>query len=116
MDIEILDAETGARIGPEPIEENLDGPWQREEFLRIDRTYTETRILDAKRLVEFEGEGMRVGRVYVLRHLGERWEWWSEDLVEEVMGYAGERGGMRLGRMEGITVQSGGEVRFKVVE
>ncbi|KAG7005195.1 hypothetical protein G7Y79_00021g050620 [Physcia stellaris] len=116
LDIEILDAETGARIGPEPIEENLDGPWQREEFLRIDGTYTETRSLDAKRLMEFGGQGMRVGQEYVLRHLGERWEWWSEDLVDEVMEYAGERGGMGLGRMEGITVESGGEMRFKVVE
>lgn len=97
LDIEILDAETAACIGPERIEENLDGPWQREEFLRIDGTYTETRTLDAKRLMEFGGQGMRVGQEYVLRHLGEMWEWWSEDMVDEVMKYAGERGGGGIG-------------------
>lgn len=115
-DIEILDAETGARIGPEQIEDNLDGPWQGEEFLRIDGTYTETRTLDAKRLTEFGGQGMRVGQEYVLRHLGEMWEWWSEDTIDEVMKYAGERGGMGLGRTEGIKFKSGGEMRFRVVE
>ena len=84
--------------------------------MRIDGTYTETRTLDAKRLVEFGGQGMRVGQEYILRHLGEMWEWWSEDVIDEVMEYAGERGGMGLGRMEGITIESGGEIRFKVVE
>ncbi len=114
--MEILDAETGARIGPEPIEDNLDGSWQREEFLSIDGTYTETRTLDAERLTEFGGEGMRVGREYVLRHLGEMWGWWSGDRVDVVMEYAGERGGMGLGRTEGISFESGGEMRFRVVE
>ena len=105
LDIEILDAETGARIGPEPIEENLDGPWQREEFLRVDRTHTEMRTLDAKRLVEFEGEGMRVGREYVLRHLGEMWEWWSEDVIDEVMKSAGERGEWDWGGRMGLRLR-----------
>lgn len=94
----------------------MDGPWQGEEFLRIAGTYTETRTWDAKRLTEFGGQGMRVGREYVLRHLGEMWEWWSGDTVEEVMEYAGERGGMGLGRTEGIRFESGGEMRFRVVE
>lgn len=84
--------------------------------MRIDGTYTETRTLDAERLTEFGGPGMRVGQEYVLRHLGEVWEWWSGDAVEEVMEYAGERGGMGLGRTEGIEFESGGEVRFRVVE
>ena len=114
--MEILDAETGARIGPEPIEDNLDGPWQEEEFLRIDGTYAETRTLDAERLTEFEGPGMRVGQEYVLRHLGETWEWWSEDTIDEVMKYAGERGEMGLVRTEGIKFKSGGEMRFRAVE
>ena len=96
-DIEILDAETGARIGPEQIEDNLDGPWQREEFLRIDGTYIETRTLNAKRLAEFGGQGMRVGQEYVLRHLGEMWEWWSENTIDEVMKHAGGRGGDGIG-------------------
>lgn len=84
--------------------------------MRIDGTYTETRTLDAKRLTEFGGQGMRVGQEYGLRHLGEMWEWWSEDTIDEVMKYAGERGGMGLGRTEGIKFVSGGEMRFRVVE
>ena len=117
-DIEILDAETGARIGPELIEINSDGQsWKREDFLRIeDGTYVETRTLDAKRLTDFGNEGIRLGREYVLRHLGTRWEWWSGDTVEEVMEYAGERGGMGLGRTEGIETKSGGVMRFRAVE
>ena len=115
-DIEILDAETGARIGPELIEENIDGPWEREEFLRIDGTYIETRTLNPKRLTEFGGPGLRVGQEYVLRHLGAMWEWWSEDTIDEVMKYAGERGWMGLVRTEGIKFKSGGEMRFRVLE
>lgn len=116
-DIEILDAETGARIGPEPIELNVDGPWQREDFVRIDNgTYTETRTFNPKRLTEFGDQGLQVGREYVLRHLGGKWEWWSEDPIDEVMKYAGERGSMGLGRTEGIEFKSGGEGKFRVVE
>ena len=115
-DIEILDADTGACIGPVRIEDNLDGPWQGDEFLRIDETYTETRTLDAKRLTEFGGPGMQAGKEYVLRHLGEKWEWWSEDPIDEVMKYAGDRDGMGLERTELIRFKSGGEMRFKVVE
>lgn len=84
--------------------------------MRIDGTYTQTRTLDAKRLTEFGDQGMRLGQEYVVRHLGEIWEWWSEDTIDEVMRYAGERGGMGLGRREGIKFKSGGEMRFRVVE
>lgn len=99
------------------IEINEDGPWQREDFLRIDGTCTETRTLDPKRLTRFGEPGLRVGQEYVLRHLGERWQWWSEDTIDEVMKYVGEERGMGgLGRTEGIELKSGGETRFRVVE
>ena len=74
-DIEILDATSGFRVGPELIDDgNMDGPWQREEFLRIDRKYTEIRKLDATR--KYCGlEELQVGREYILRHLGGEWSW-----------------------------------------
>lgn len=95
-----------------------DGPYQREDFIRIDGTYTETRTFNPKRLTAFGGEGFRVGEEYVLRHLGGRWGWWSEDTIDEVLKYTAERGdSMGLVRTgEEIEVEKGGEVRFRVVE
>ena len=115
-DIEILDAISGLRVGPELIDDgNFDGPWEREEFLKIDRTYTETRKLDATH--EYSGlQELQVGREYILRILGGEWSWWTEDTIDEVMTYAGERGSMGLGKTEAIKFASAGEEKFRVVE
>ena len=115
-DLEILDAISGFCVGPERIDDgNIDGPWQREEFLRIDRTYTETRKLDATRKYYCLPE-LQVGKEYILRILGGEWSWWTEDTVDEVMTYAGERGSMGLGKTEAIKFASAGEEKFRVVE
>ena len=85
--------------------------------MRIENgTYTETRTFNPKKLTEFGGKGFVVGREYVLRHLGGVWNWWSEDPIDEVMKYAGEGCSMGLGSRKEIKFESGGEVRFRVVE
>ena len=104
-------------MGPERIDDgDINGLWGREEFVKFEEggTYVEER--------GFEGgfepffKPLRVGREYILRHLGGEWEWWTRDSVEEVMEYAGERGGLGLGRVEHIVFEGAGEVRFRVVE
>ena len=117
-DIEILDAVTRKRVAPDLIDDgNIDGPWRREEFLRLDSEvpYIERRVLDPMR--RYSGlEELRVGGVYVLRVLKGKWEWWSEDSVDEVMRYALQRGDGSLGAVPPIDLVCEEEVKFEVVE
>ena len=114
-DIEILDAASRHRVGPELIDINVDGPWQREDFLCIGTTHQEHRTLDATCGYDGLGE-LQFGREYILRHLGGEWGWWTKESIDAVMTYAGERGGFGLGKTEAIQVGSAGEARFRVVE
>lgn len=115
-DIEILDAGTRTRVAPDLIDDgNMDGPWQREEFLRLEGTYKEHRDLDP--LKPYSGlEELKVGSQYVLRLLDGEFPWWSEDTVDKIMEYAGDRGDGSLGSAKSIKLAGGDEVTFTVVE
>ena len=117
-DIEILDAVTQQRVAPDLIDDgNMDGPWRRDEFLRLDPEVpcVERRVLDPTR--RYSGlEELRVGSVYVLRVLKGGWDWWSEESVDEVMRHAGLRGDGSLGAVLPIDLVCGEDVRFEVVE
>ena len=115
-DIEILDACTRTRVAPDLIDEgNMDGPWQREEFLRLEGTYKENRVLDP--LKPYSGlEELKVGSQYVLRLSDGEFPWWSEDTLDEIMEYAGDRGDGSLGSAKSIKLVGGDEVMFDVVE
>ncbi|KAJ4359884.1 uncharacterized protein N0V89_000440 [Didymosphaeria variabile] len=116
-DIELRDPLSGARLGPEMLDDgNEDGPYHPRDFLRLDGAYTEHRELDltSPHWQDVKGK-LSVGEEYVLRYVGGKWEWWTEDTIEEVMMYAGERGGMGLTESGGIEIE-GRECRFRVVE
>ena len=115
-DIEILDAGTRTRVAPDLIDDgNMDGPWQREEFLRLEGTYKEHRVLDP--LEPYSGlEELKVGSQYILRLLDGEFPWWSEDTVDEIMEYAGDRGDGSLGSTKSMKLVGGDEVMFNVVE
>ena len=115
-DIEILDAGTRKRVAPDLIDDgNIDGPWQREEFLRLEGAYKEHRVLDP--LKPYSGlEELKVGTQYILKLLDSEFPWWSEDTVDEIIKYAGDRGDGSLGIAESINLAGGDEVTFSVVE
>lgn len=96
-DLEILDSATRKRVAPDRIDAgNMDGPWLREEFLRLDpgEPHVEHRIFDQL----YSGiEELKPHTDYVLRIVDTEWGWWSFDDIDTVMGYAGERGAGRLG-------------------
>ncbi|ORY03132.1 hypothetical protein BCR34DRAFT_627378 [Clohesyomyces aquaticus] len=103
-DIEIQDPKSGAILGPDLIDLCNEDPLGREDFLRINGTYTEHRAL-------------RIGEEYALRFRGTTWDWWSEDTVDEVLTYANYGGSsLGLGTTEKIQVPSGSELLFMVVE
>ena len=139
-DIELLDAETGARIAlDDGIDDgNVDASlYQAEDFLRIGAqpspdvpapthfqparpgSYEEIRTLDARD--EYRGRELRamvVGREYVLRVLEGEWKWWSEDNVKEVLEYANAKDGLGLGETSHVKVniEEGGGRRVVIVE
>ena len=115
-DIEILDDGTRTRVAPDLIDDgNMDGPWQREEFLRLEGTYEEHRVLDPSK--PYIGlQELKVGSQYMLRLLDGEFLWWSEDTVDEIMEYAGDRGDGSLGSAKSIKLVGGDEVKFTVVE
>jgi hypothetical protein len=95
---------------------NEDGPYWAEDCLRLDGTYTEHRELDLAQTRWHDVGSLRVGEDYILRSLGARWSWWTEDTVENVTEYTGERGSMGLGQCGGIVVKVGNEWKFRVIE
>ncbi|KAF2733895.1 hypothetical protein EJ04DRAFT_604261 [Polyplosphaeria fusca] len=117
LDLEMRAAGGGEVLGPDRINESNDGPWQRGDFLCIDGRYTEEREIDLTSPFWSEAVGrLGVGGEVVVRHLGERWRWWSEDGVDEVMEYANGEESTGLGDSWEIEVGSAGEVRVRVVE
>ncbi|KAF2726569.1 hypothetical protein EJ04DRAFT_599125 [Polyplosphaeria fusca] len=114
FDVEICSTDN-LTLGPELIDINYDDPSQRDEFLRLDKTYKEEREIDHTKFVWLNfGDSLKVGEEYVLRHRGERWSWWSEASVDEVVQYANSR--MGLGSSQGIEIASAGKQKFVVVE
>jgi hypothetical protein len=113
-DIEVLEAASRRFLAPD-LHLCRDGnKHTRDEFLSLEGTYTKCRILDFgdpfMNTVKLE-----VGAEYVLRHLGETW-WWTEDAVDEVMNYLGERSSLGLMTAgTGIEVAGAGEVKFRIV-
>lgn len=114
-DIEILDSGTRKRVAPDLIDDgNMGGPWQREEFLGLEGTYEEHRVFDP--LKPYSGlEELKVGTQYILRLLDGEFSWWSEDTVDEIMEYAGERGDGSLEDGKSIKWVDSDEVTFNVV-
>ena len=116
-DLEIIDETTNRRVAPDLIDANIDGLWLPEDFLCLgsEVPYVEQRLFDPTR--SYDGlQNFRVGTDYILRILPGHWSWWSFDSVEEVMQYAGERGGGRLGYQPAIELVCQNEVKFCVVE
>ncbi|KAF2833772.1 hypothetical protein CC86DRAFT_365586 [Ophiobolus disseminans] len=113
-DIEILDGTLRSQVGPDSIIACKDDGHEREEFLRIDGTYTEHRELEFAGLI-WEDVELKVGEEYILRHLGGQW-WWTEDTIDEIMTYLNSTTSVGLAMTERIEFASAGEVRFKVVE
>ena len=77
--------------------------------------YTEYRELDVTRPIWDLG-ALKVGEEYVLRSLGESWSWWTDDAIDQVMTYAGERCSLGLGKTAAIDFASAGEHNVKLVE
>ena len=116
-DMEILDSATRKRVAPDIIDAgNDDGPWLREEFLRLDpgEPYVEHRVFDPTGI--YSGlEDLKAHTDYVLRMVNAEWGWWSFDDIDTVMGYAGERGSGRLGPATAIHLICNEEAKFHVV-
>lgn len=116
-DIEIISSETGLPIDSDLIDDgNMSGPWRREEFLRMEPEvpYVESRVLDPTKA--YSGlEFVKVGEEYILRMRDSQWTWWSEDSVDEVMRYAGDRDSGRLGHVPPIELVCQNEVKFRAV-
>ncbi|CAF9918726.1 hypothetical protein IMSHALPRED_004389 [Imshaugia aleurites] len=117
-DVEVLSSETRLPIDSDLIDDgNMSGPWRREDFLRMEPEvpYVESRVLDPTKA--YSGfENLRVGEEYVLRMPNSQWPWWSEDSVDEVMSYAGDRDSGQLGHMPSIELICHDEVRFRAVK
>ena len=116
-DMEILDSATKKRVAPDLIDAgNMNGPWLREEFLRLDpgEPYVEHRVFDPTNI--YSGlENLKLHTDYILRMVDTEWGWWSFDDVDTVMGYAGERGSGRLGPAKAISLICNNENKFHIV-
>ncbi|KAL2044031.1 hypothetical protein N7G274_003552 [Stereocaulon virgatum] len=116
-DMKILDGATRKRLAPDLIDSgNDDGPWLREDFLRLEPgvPYVEHRTFDPA--YKYSGlEDLEVNTEYVLRMVNSKWAWWSFDDVDTVMSYAGERGSGRWGSAQSIQLVCGDEARFRAV-
>lgn len=113
-DVKILDATTRVQLAPDVIVCHDEDEHQREEFLRLEGTYTEHRELDLRGPL-WENVQLEVGKEYILSHLGGTW-WWTEDSIDEVMTYLESKSSIGLALTESIQFASAGKVRFKVVE
>lgn len=117
-DVEILSSETRLPIDSDLIDDgNMGGPWRREDFLRMEPgvPYAESRALDPTQA--YSGlENLKVGEEYILRMPDSQWSWWSEDSVDEVMRYAGDRDSGRLGHVPSIELVCQDEVKFRAVD
>lgn len=118
-DFEILDDSTNTRVAPDIVDDgDIEGPWQREDFLRLAPgiPYVEQRILDPS--VAHSGlEDLKVDTDYRMRMPKSSWTWWSFDDVDEVMRYAGDRGdSMSLGYAWPIDLVCRDEAKFRAVE
>jgi hypothetical protein len=119
-DVEILNASTRKRIFPD-----IDVCWEeddpkRDEFLRLDGSYTEHREVgfnDPRYEACFEGIELNVGEEYILRPAvdNKAW-WWTEDTIDELFAYLESGSNLGLAGVEYITFECRNEVRFKVVE
>ena len=115
-DVEILDRATRKRLAPDLIDSNDDGPWLREDFLRLEPGVpcVEHRTFDP--VHRYSGfEDLEVNGEYVLRMVDSEWVWWSFDDIDTVVSYAGERGSGRLGPAQSIQLVCGEEARFRAV-
>jgi hypothetical protein len=113
-DVKILDATSRVQLAPDLIVCRDEDEHQREEFLRLEGTYTEHRELDFGGPIWEELE-LEVGKEYILSHLGGKW-WWTEDTVDEIMDYLDSWSNAGLEMAEGIEFAGADEVKFKVVE
>jgi hypothetical protein len=113
-DLRILDATSRTHLGPEEIDMNGDHDHRGQDFLRIDGTYTEHRVL---RFTDpLRGDlALKVGEEYVLCHVGDMW-WWAEETIDEVVAGLAERSSLGLPRTDRIEFAGADEQRFKVVE
>ena len=116
-EIEILDIATRRRVAPDLIDvyEEEDRPLVREEFLRLNprEPHVERRVLDPT--ARYNGlEELKVDTEYVLHIIESQW-WWSYDGVDEVIGYAGERGVGGLRPTQPIDLKSCNELGFRTV-
>ncbi|MCJ1453305.1 hypothetical protein MMC28_003651 [Mycoblastus sanguinarius] len=92
-DIVILDASSRERAGPDLIDVNDDGPWEPQDFLRLEpnKPFTETRTLSTG--VPYSDTADLVkGKGYIIRYQPNQWMWWGFDDIPKVMQYAGNRG------------------------
>ncbi|CAD6579777.1 MAG: hypothetical protein ASARMPRED_009246 [Alectoria sarmentosa] len=90
-DMEILSSETRLPIDSDLIDDgNMSGPWR-------------------------GLENLRVGEEYILRMSDSQWPWWSEDSVDEVMKYAGDRESGRLGHVPSIELVCQNEAKFRAM-
>ena len=115
--MEILDGATRKRLAPDLIDSgNNDGPWLREDFLRLEPgvPYVEHMAFDPS--YRYSGlEDLEVNGEYVLRMVDSEWGWWSFDDIDTVMSYAGKRESGRLGPAQLIRLVCGEEARIRAV-
>jgi hypothetical protein len=113
-DINIRDSTSRVQDAPNIIVCRDDDEEQRQNFLRLEGTFTEHRELSISDPF-WEELKPEVGKEYILRHLPGRW-WWTDESIEEVMTYLGSKSSLGLAYTDCIKFASAGEVRFKVVE
>ena len=126
-DIVILHATTRLSVGPYLINDSdsYNRP-ELDEFQVTDGVYKENcevkfgepgPIPGSHWGSHWEDTVLKVGREYILVHLGGKWDWWGDESMEGIENHL-ETNHKRLGlpRSERLVFASGGEVKFTVVE
>jgi hypothetical protein len=113
-DVKILDATSRSELAPNFHVCYDSDEYDRKDFVEFDGSYTEHRSWDFADPMLSEVQ-LEVGHKYIMSYRGERWGWWTEDTLDEVLEYLASPSNLGLDN-ESVIRTGTSEVRFKVVE
>ena len=111
--IDIIDAVSGKRVGPDQFEICDEGPWEAEDFMRPQPgvPYVQSRTLSPTGGAP-DLPLLTSGREYIVRYQDLEW-WWGYDEIDEMRAYAGDRSNIRPPRVTSIRPVPENEVKFR---